>query len=121
MSKHILAIDDEPDIRELLEAALQAAGYRVSAVASASEAISVLKKDPTDLIMTDLQLEETDGFEVIERLHAAAPDIPVILLTGVLFDPDTIEKTLGGKIVCYIQKTSPLSRILREVERHLAK
>lgn len=116
---HLLMIDDEAEIREILGQALAAHGYRVTAVASADEALQVVRNDRPDVVVTDLQLQETDGFAVIDAVKTIAPQTPVILLTGVLFDPGTIEKVGGGRIAGYIQKTATLDQILSEIQRHL--
>lgn len=118
-TKHILTIDDETEIRELLQEFLGAAGYRVSGASNPDEALRIVRNDPPDLIITDLQLEEVDGFDVIELIKAIAPKTPIILLTGVLFDPEVVRGPVGEKIVAYVEKTEPLERVLQEVKRHL--
>lgn len=117
--KHILLVDDEAAVRALLTEVLGNAGYRVSEAASAASALQKVRAETPDLVITDLQMDETDGFEFIDALHAAAPKLPVILLTGVMFDPVVIERTLAGKIACYIEKTSSLEDILSKVRRHV--
>ena len=119
MIPHLLTIDDEEDIRVVLHEALTVAGYRVTAVATAAEALQVLRSDPPQLVLTDLQLEDSDGFEVVEAMKTLAPAVPVILLTGVVIEPADIPAGISQKIACYIPKTSPLDRILREVKKHL--
>ena len=57
MKKHILTVDDETEILEVLRQVFTAEGYRVTAASSASEARKVAESDPPDLIITDLQLE----------------------------------------------------------------
>ncbi len=116
---HILLIDDESSIRELLQEMLVPQGYRVTGVESALEASAVFSADPPDLIITDLQLEETDGFAVIDQAKAVLPDTPIILLTGVLFDRAVIMNLHEGKIAAYLEKTTPLQEILAEIRRHL--
>lgn len=119
--QHILTIDDETEIRELLQEFLGAAGYRVSGASTPDEALRIVRNDPPNLIITDLQLEEVDGFDVIELIKAVSPKTPIILLTGVLFDPEVIRGPVGEKIVAYVEKTEPLERVLQEVKRHLGK
>jgi len=119
MKKHILTIDDESEIRELLQAILSASGYRVTGGSSAVEALRVVRADAPHLIITDLQLEEGDGFELVEQVKAVAPQIPIIMLTGVLFDPDVMRGPAGQKIAAYVEKTSPLERVLQEVRKQL--
>jgi len=116
MQKHILIVDDEPSIREVLESFLTQSGYRVTAVSTAHEAESVASRDVPNLI-TDLQLEDSDGLEMIDRLKTLLPDTPMMLLTGVLFDPKVVRNVLNKKVSCYVDKLAPLSRIMEEVER----
>jgi two-component system response regulator GlrR len=120
MSKHVLLIDDEPNIRELLGIALKGKGYRVTAASSADEAQMTVKKDPPDLIISDLQLEDEDGLAIIAQLKTTLPNVPVILLTGVLFDPQVVRENLSKKVSCYLEKTSSLSKITDTIKRLLA-
>jgi CheY-like chemotaxis protein len=115
--KHILVVDDEAVIRELLDSFLSQAGYRVTTVPSALEAEAVAEQDRPDLVITDLQLEESDGLEMVARLKEFLGATPMILLTGVLFDPKVVREVLHKKVSSYIEKTAPLSRILEEVRR----
>ncbi|MSU51306.1 MAG: response regulator [Opitutus sp.] len=117
MKKHILIVDDEAAIRDLLAQYLTVGAYQVTTVSSAVEALAAIRLAPPDLIISDLQLEDSDGLEMIGQLKAVIPEIPVILLTGVLFDPEVVRDTLSKKVACYLEKTAPLKRILQEVER----
>ncbi len=117
--KHILLVDDEAAVRALLCEVLTNAGYRVSEAPSPRLALRIAAAERPDLVITDLQMDETDGFEFIDALHASSPRLPIILLTGVMFDPELIEKTLAGKIVCYIEKTTSLQEILSKVRLNL--
>ena len=119
MKKHILVIDDEATIRTLLAQFLAASGFRVTAVASAAEALLSVRQDPPHLIISDLQLEDSDGLEMVDQLKSAHPDAPVILLTGVLFDEDVVRDVLSKKVACYLEKTSSLAQILETVQRLL--
>lgn len=117
MNKHILIVDDEAEIRDLLAQYLASAGFRITAAASPAEAFAVIERDAPHLVMSDLQLEESDGLAMLEKIRVRLPDVPLILLTGVLFDQDVVDRTLSGKISCYIEKTAPLSRVLAEIKR----
>ncbi len=120
MQKHILIVDDEVEIRDLLELFLSSQGYRVTTLEGADEALRVVHSDRPDLIISDLQLEESDGLAMIEKLKVTLPDTPVILLTGVLFDAQVFRETLSKKVSAYLMKTTPLAKIKAEVERLLA-
>lgn len=115
MPKHILTIDDEAIIRELITDFLTALDYRVTGVGTGAEALTVIKQDPPDLIITDLQLEESDGLEFIESFKEILPNVPVILLTGMLFDSKVVEQSIKTKVSAYVSKTTPLSELTKVV------
>lgn len=120
MPSHILIVDDEAPIRELLQELLSHTyGYRLSAVSDVEHAIKVVETDPPDLVITDLQLEDSDGFELADRIKALRPKLPILLVTGVLFDRQALRDKAGDKIDAYVEKTAPLAKILGEVQRLL--
>ncbi len=115
--KHILAIDDERPILELLEEYLTTHGYRVSTASTALAAKRLVETETPHLIISDLQLEDTDGLHLIQQLRVLLPATPVILLTGVLFDAHVVEHNLQLKISSYVSKTAPLQSLLKEIRR----
>lgn len=119
MSKLILHVDDEPEIRDILQLALSGRGHRMVAAASAFEACKVAEQERPDLIIADMQLADRDGLELIRELRVKLPGVPVVLLTGVLIDPRVAEKSLGREVDLYLSKTTPLQKIIAEVERLL--
>jgi DNA-binding NtrC family response regulator len=119
MQKHILVIDDEPEIRSALSQFLGLKGYRVSAVGTGEAALRVLRTDPPHLVISDLQMEDTDGLVLIEQLKECLPSVPVMLLTGVAFDPEVVRENLSKKVSSYMSKTASLQEIVTEVRRLL--
>ena len=80
MSQRILVVDDEPQIRRALRAALQAEGYRVDLAATGGEALAAVSLEPPDLVILDLGLPDGDGAEVCARLRTTSR-VPVIVLS----------------------------------------
>lgn len=119
MKKHILLVDDEPDIRDVLSQALQVKGYRVTTAEAGHEALRLVKSDPPDLMVSDLQMEDSDGLELIEQIKQQLPNLPVILLTGMIFDAEVIRETISKKVSVYIEKTASLQKITQEIQRLL--
>jgi len=117
MKKHILVVDDEASIRSLLAEFLTRSGYRVTDVNSPIEAQKVVQRDPPQLIISDLQLADSDGLDMIDQLKTLVPNTPMMLLTGVLFDPKVVRDVLSKKVSAYLQKTAPLGQVLAEVQR----
>jgi len=90
----VLLVDDSIFFRELLTPLIKAAGYRVVAVASAAEALAVLKSNSRfDLIVTDTEMPEVDGFKLAEAVRAmpGRTEIPIIALAAMV-TADAIER-----------------------------
>lgn len=119
MKKHILCIDDELNICNMIQAALSMEGYRVSIATSVDAAWRILQSDAPNLIILDQQLEDTDGLTLAEEIRKAIPAIPILLLTGLIFDPEVIQKISGRNVSSYLPKTSKLSTICDEIKRLL--
>ncbi|MBL9215823.1 MAG: response regulator [Opitutaceae bacterium] len=115
--KRILHIDDELEIRNILSACLQSHGYEVFSAANATEALQTLRQAQPDLVICDLQLDEGDGLQTIDQLRNALPNLPIILLTGVLLDPHVAQETMQTKRIVYLDKTNTLQRIVDEIRR----
>ncbi len=111
MKPRILAIDDETVILNLLEEYSELEGFELMRAQTAREAKEAVKKARPDLIISDLQLENSDGLTLIEELRQDLPDVPVILLTGVWFDEQTVDQKLLGKISAYHNKSEPLQKL----------
>jgi DNA-binding response OmpR family regulator len=77
----VLVVDDDADIRLLLEELLRGAGYDVKTAPDGRAALRAFHESPSDLIILDLSLPELDGFETLERIRDIS-DVPVILLTA---------------------------------------
>ena len=121
MNPQILIVDDEAEIRDTLTEALKVYGYRATAVATAIEAEKSVGEHPPDLVISDLQLEDSDGMILIEKLRKALPNTPIILLTGVQFDPEVARDVLGKAVSAYLCKTASLKEILQAVEQLIGK
>jgi DNA-binding response OmpR family regulator len=119
VSATILTIDDEEPLLNLLQEFLEIEGHRVLQATTPREAKALVAEETPDLIITDLQLEKSDGLILVEELRETLPDIPVILLTGVWFDEQTIDENLSQKISAYHNKTAPLSELNVLVQRLL--
>ena len=78
----VLVVDDEPDIRELLELTLVKMGLGVVAVGSIAEAKDRLKDERYDLCLTDMRLGDGEGLELVRHIGAAASDLPVAVITA---------------------------------------
>jgi two-component system, OmpR family, response regulator ResD len=79
---HVLVVDDDPIVRDVLQRYLAREGFSVSSAADGPAALTEVESRHPDLILLDLMLPRLDGFEVFRRLRAADEDLAVIMLTA---------------------------------------
>ena len=78
----VLVIDDEPAIRDMLQIALDAAGFKVGLAEDAKQAYPIIIDTPPDLILLDWMMPGTSGIELLRRLRRDEINVPVIMLTA---------------------------------------
>ena len=78
----VLVVDDEPDIRELLELTLAKMGLGVDSVGSIAEAKERLKSERYDLCLTDMRLPDGEGLELVRHISGMGADLPVAVITA---------------------------------------
>jgi two-component system, OmpR family, response regulator len=119
----VLVVDDEPNIRELVQVALKFHGCTVTTSATGMDALALADAATPDIIVLDVMLPDIDGFEVCRRLRANNNDVPVIFLTARDTTSDTVTGlTLGGDD--YITKPFSVEALVarvRAVLRRVAK
>ena len=107
----ILAVDDESSLTELLSMAMRYEGWQVSTAASGSEAVKAAREVRPDAIVLDMMLPDFDGLEVMRRVRAEDPDVPVIFLTAKDAVADRISGlTAGGDD--YVTKPFSLEEVI---------
>lgn len=79
---HILVIEDDPIVREVLQETLSQDGYAVSVAVNGQEGLQAAKSMPFQIVMTDLQLPDIDGISIIDRLARLDAKIIPIIVTG---------------------------------------
>jgi two-component system response regulator AtoC len=78
----VLVIDDDPGVRDYMEALVSRQGYEVTAAADGEEALKNLELTQPDLITLDVVLPGMDGLQTLEKLKQRLPDVPVVMLSG---------------------------------------
>lgn len=82
MPTNVFIVDDEPEILDILQEALSASGFRVTAFSSGSAALDGLALRRPDLVVTDLRMPGTSGMQLLAKLRQHSPDTQVVILTG---------------------------------------
>ncbi len=78
----ILVIDDAMAVRELLEQMLQLAGHDVAVAGNGKEGLEQIRRQPVELVITDLFMPEKEGLETIQELRRDFPNIAIIAMSG---------------------------------------
>jgi PAS domain S-box-containing protein len=92
----ILAIDDEPVIRDSIASYLEDSGFKVLQAGDGKEGLSLCREQAPDLILLDLRMPEMDGLAFLETLQEETADIPVIVVSGTGVLQDAIEALRAG-------------------------
>jgi CheY-like chemotaxis protein len=79
---NILIIDDDNQFRTMLRKMVERNGYEVIEASDGKEGIKLYRKNPTDLIITDLIMPDKDGIETIQELRKDFPDVKIIAISG---------------------------------------
>ena len=79
----ILVVDDEAHVRTMIAATLERQGYQVMLASGGREAQDALDQDSFELILTDIVMQDGNGLELLERIHAENPHLPVIMVTAI--------------------------------------
>jgi len=78
----VLVIDDNSDVRESLRWLLESEGYSVSVAANGVEGLRLQRKQPADLVVTDIYMPEQDGIETLWKFREEFPSVPIIVMSG---------------------------------------
>ena len=115
MVKHVLIVDDEPDIRELLEITLSRMQLETSAAANVCDAKDILANQTIDLCLTDMRLPDGDGIDLVTHIQQSFPSIPVAVITA-YGSMDTAIKALKAGAFDFVSKPIDLKMLRKLVD-----
>lgn len=120
MSPTILVVDDEPDLRLLVRMTLEGEGYTVEEASTAAEAVERARDVRPALILLDIRLPDSDGFDVLRTLKSTEElsDTPVVMMSA-HSSPPTLEKAQVIGSHDYVVKPFKQDALLRMVRKHL--
>lgn len=118
MQPHILFVDDEAALCEMLALYFGHKGCVVTTAGTIELAISQLQEHPFDLIILDLNLGGHNGLEVLQFVKARYPKLPVIIFTGLDADENLVKKCLADRADGFMRKTDGFEKLFAEVRRH---
>jgi two-component system chemotaxis response regulator CheY len=121
MSQVILAVDDSATVRKFVSVSLSMQGFQVITASDGMDALEKLPQQQVDLLITDLNMPNMDGFELIRALreNPQYKDLPVIILTS-LTDDATRETGSKLGVASFLVKPFSLEKIQYEVAKYVS-
>ena len=115
MKPHILVVEDEPPLVEVLRYNLENEGYRVSVATDGTEALTQIHAEPPDLVILDWMLPQLSGIEVCRQIRTDpdAKDTPVIMLTARGEEADRVKGLVSGADDYVVKPFSPTELLAR--------
>ncbi|MFW6133439.1 MAG: response regulator [Planctomycetota bacterium] len=116
----VLVIDDEPVLRELLRDALGAEGMDVTVAATGAEALDTAERTRPDILVTDVNLGDCTGLEVLDRLRHGGRDVPAVVITGYK-DAETLTAAARRRPADVLTKPLDVERLATAIRDELAR
>jgi DNA-binding response OmpR family regulator len=117
--KKILVVDDEPEVRQLMEHFLTERGYEVRITENGRLGLAALDTFTPDVVLLDMHMPEMDGLETLKRLAARSPSLPVIMIT-VNEDIETTARLLQLGAADYVPKPFNLEYLEQAINIQLS-
>lgn len=115
-SPHILVVDDEPHLRNVLQRILGKEGYRVTTAPDGETALGLIREQEPDLVLLDLMMPGLDGREVRRRLRGVSETTHVIYFTGKALPSDAQKRAeLRHEVDAFIPKPATSKQVLEKV------
>ena len=121
IAPRVLAVDDEPGIRQLLEGTLSQAGYDVVTADNVDAALEIIDQEDIGLVLADIRMPWKTGIDLLKEVSSSHPDVGVIMVSGVTelgIAMDAIRLGAYDYITKPFQVEDMLVKVQRAVERH---
>ncbi len=117
--KRILIVEDEPELQSLYADFLTGRGYQVTVAGDLEQSGAFLKNEHFDVVLLDVVLPDGNGIDAIPGMKSQDPKLPIIVLTALGYDEETLQAAIRNGASCYISKILPLDQVLMEIHRVL--
>ena len=119
MQAHLLVVEDDPEMRDLLRKVLEKEGYAVSVAPGTREAVASLFQAKFDLVVTDLVMPGNGGLEILRIIREGNPAFPVIIITA-FGDWGSYSQALEMGAAAYISKPLRMAELIAAIHAALA-
>ncbi len=122
MSKKILMVEDEADIREAVQSSLTSRGYTVIIAVDGEEGLRKVRSEKPDLVLLDIVMPKIDGWQVLKAIRSDADmvtrELPVVMLTANRETSSLIESQ-SQKATDYLMKPFDIEKLMRFIHRYI--
>lgn len=106
----VLIVDDEVLVVEILRSCFADAGYRVDVALHGGDALTLMQHEPPNVMLLDISMPGMDGLQVLERVRASHPGLPVIVMTA-MTDPALLRRAFELGAFDYVAKPFTLAHL----------
>src|SRR3954470_5068315 len=117
MKQHILIVDDEEQMRDLLSLYLIKHGYEVSKAGTSTETLQIVEEKQVNLVVLDIGLAGEDGLKLLSAIKSRRPETQVVMLTGMGFVEDLLQEAHQKGADGYVSKGLPMDELLLAIHR----
>jgi len=116
VKQQLLIVDDEPEIREMLERYFRMQGYETTVAADGVEGLAALADGNIRVIISDIMMPNMDGIEMLRRISSDFPFVRVIMITGYVTLLNALSCMRHGARTCVFKPLSDLTELSSEVD-----
>lgn len=116
MTIKVLTVDDEPDVRRLVQIKLKKAGYEVLTATNGEEGVKVAVKEKPDIVLLDVKMPRMNGFEALEQIKARMDPAPIVIMLTGEGETEDLMQGLGTGADDYIVKPFAPRELLARVK-----
>jgi DNA-binding NtrC family response regulator len=112
---NVLIVDDDIEVVDSLKKGLERVGYSCTGVSTGERALQIYKKERFDIVLTDIQMAEMDGVELIKHLYQYDKNVRIIIIT-VLQDFEVIGRKYLENVYAYFDKPIDFFKLVEQIE-----
>ena len=117
--KQLLIVDDQPGIRLLLNEVFTKEGFQTFLASNGIEALKIGESEPIDCVLLDMKIPGMDGLEILKRLKASRPELPIIMMTA-YGENELLEEAKGLGAMKIFSKPFNIFEVREEVKKILS-
>jgi CheY-like chemotaxis protein len=117
MKKHLLVVDDEQEIRDMLSRQFRFLGYSVLTAGNGREALALMENTPVEIVISDIRMPVMDGIDLLRVIHRDYPMTHVIMLTGYVTQENILSCMRHGADTCIFKPIEDMEEIKNAVAR----